>query len=265
MIANVALSVVVFTAMFTACTCLADLLERVAHVPPARVGWWLMGFGAVGLAGNWLGGRYVDRHPAGATAVFVLLLDFAERHPRLKLHASFTDRFVDPVEEGIDVAVRIGSVEFLFGVLAHRAIGRDRVIFCAAPRHLQQRPAIREAADLERHDCVTYGRADGSVSPWVMARPNGQIERRPMNGRIVVGSGEAQLQAVKAGYGIAQLATWMIYDALRSGELVDVLPACATAGLPVNLIWARHRERLPKVGATLEFLDHALRAVCAEH
>ncbi|KVX18128.1 hypothetical protein WL02_13675 [Burkholderia ubonensis] len=136
MIANVALSVVVFTAMFTACTCLADLLERVAHVPPARVGWWLMGFGAVGLAGNWHAGRYVDRHPAGATAVFVLLLDFAERHPRLKLHASFTDRFVDPVEEGIDVAARIGSVAFLSGVLAHRAIGRERVIFCAAPRHL---------------------------------------------------------------------------------------------------------------------------------
>ncbi|KVA22927.1 hypothetical protein WI42_07905 [Burkholderia ubonensis] len=43
-------------------------------MPPAQVGWWLMGFGAVGLAGNWLGGRYVDRHPAGATAVFVLLL-----------------------------------------------------------------------------------------------------------------------------------------------------------------------------------------------
>ncbi|WP_431824577.1 MFS transporter [Burkholderia sp. F1] len=73
-IANVALSVVVFTAMFTAYTYLADLLERVAHVPPAQVGWWLMGFGAVGLAGNWLGGRYVDRHPAGATAAFVLLL-----------------------------------------------------------------------------------------------------------------------------------------------------------------------------------------------
>ncbi|MGU7779170.1 MFS transporter [Burkholderia sp. PU8-34] len=73
-VANVALSVVVFAAMFTAYTYLADLLERVAHVPPAQVGWWLMGFGAVGLAGNWLGGRFVDRHPAGATAVFSLLL-----------------------------------------------------------------------------------------------------------------------------------------------------------------------------------------------
>ncbi|MBB3800448.1 MULTISPECIES: MFS transporter [Xanthomonas] len=73
-LANVALSVVVFTAMFTAYTYLADLLERNVGVPAANVGWWLMGFGAVGLIGNWLGGRVVDRSPLRATAVFLLLL-----------------------------------------------------------------------------------------------------------------------------------------------------------------------------------------------
>lgn len=64
-IAQVLLSVLVFTAMFTAYTYLADTLERVAAVAPARVGWWLMGFGAIGLVGNWFGGRLVDRNPLG--------------------------------------------------------------------------------------------------------------------------------------------------------------------------------------------------------
>jgi MFS transporter, DHA1 family, inner membrane transport protein len=73
-VANVLLSVVVFTAMFTAYTYLADTLERVAGIAPARVGWWLMGFGAIGLAGNWLGGRFVGRHPLGSTVVFLVLL-----------------------------------------------------------------------------------------------------------------------------------------------------------------------------------------------
>ena len=73
-IAQVLLSVLVFTAMFTAYTYLADTLERVAAVAPARVGWWLMGFGAIGLVGNWFGGRLVDRNPLGATAFFSLLL-----------------------------------------------------------------------------------------------------------------------------------------------------------------------------------------------
>ncbi|WP_141829493.1 MFS transporter [Herbaspirillum sp. SJZ107] len=73
-LANVALSIVVFTAMFTAYTYLADILERLAGIAPARVGWWLMGFGAIGLVGNWLGGKAVDRAPVKATAGFAALL-----------------------------------------------------------------------------------------------------------------------------------------------------------------------------------------------
>ncbi|XDZ51624.1 MFS transporter [Neisseriaceae bacterium CLB008] len=70
-------SVWVFTAMFTAYTYLADILERLAEVPANQVGWWLMGFGAVGLIGNGLGGRWVSRQPLAATAGFSLLLGLA--------------------------------------------------------------------------------------------------------------------------------------------------------------------------------------------
>ena len=73
-VANVLLSVAVFTAMFTGYTYLAELLEQVAQVPPSHVGWWLMGFGAVGLVGNWLGGLWVDRKPLATTAAFSALL-----------------------------------------------------------------------------------------------------------------------------------------------------------------------------------------------
>nr|WP_197425210.1 MFS transporter [Bordetella sp. N] len=69
-VANVLLSVAVFTAMFTGYTYLAELLEKVARVPSANVGWWLMGFGAVGLIGNWLGGLWVDHKPVAVTALF---------------------------------------------------------------------------------------------------------------------------------------------------------------------------------------------------
>ncbi len=74
MLAHIGLSIAVFTAMFAAYTYLADVLERIAHVPPAQVGWWLMGFGAAGLAGNWLGGLAADRNPLAATLGFTLLL-----------------------------------------------------------------------------------------------------------------------------------------------------------------------------------------------
>ena len=73
-VANVLLSVAVFTALFTGYTYLAEWLETVALIPAAHVGWWLMGFGAVGLIGNWLGGLWVDRWPLATTALFCLLL-----------------------------------------------------------------------------------------------------------------------------------------------------------------------------------------------
>lgn len=76
-LANVGLSILVFTAMFIAYTYLADILERVAGVAPLDVGWWLMGFGAIGLIGNWVGGKVVDRAPLKATALFSGLLALA--------------------------------------------------------------------------------------------------------------------------------------------------------------------------------------------
>ncbi|APU29209.1 MFS transporter [Ectopseudomonas alcaliphila JAB1] len=73
-LSNVLLSIVVFSAMFTAYTYLADILERVAGVHPENIGWWLMAFGAVGLIGNWIGGKAIDRSPIKASVLFLLLL-----------------------------------------------------------------------------------------------------------------------------------------------------------------------------------------------
>ncbi|MBR9906040.1 MAG: MFS transporter, partial [Gammaproteobacteria bacterium] len=71
---HIGLSIVVFTAMFTAYTYLADILERVAGIHPTYVGWWLMGFGLVGLIGNWLGGVAADRSALLSTLFFTILL-----------------------------------------------------------------------------------------------------------------------------------------------------------------------------------------------
>jgi len=73
-LAHVLLSTLAFTAMFTAYTYLADTLERLAAIPAAQVGWWLMGFGAVGMLGNHLGGKMVDRNPLAAMVLFLLML-----------------------------------------------------------------------------------------------------------------------------------------------------------------------------------------------
>jgi DNA-binding transcriptional LysR family regulator len=188
-----------------------------------------------------------------------LMLPFIERHPHLRPCVTFTDRIVDVVEEGIDVAVRIGASEIWPGNLGHRHLGTERVTLCAAPDYLARHGAPNSEEALSHHVCVLYGKADGTPITWRFARGAKPFERRPMDGRIVLGSAEAQVGAVKAGCGIAQLATWLIGDELQSGELVEILPNLATEGLGLDVCWPKNRRLLPKVDALIALLGDELR------
>lgn len=194
----------------------------------------------------------------GRMRVMPLLMSFVERHPGVRPHISFTDRFVDLVEEGIDVGVRIGGADNWPPALGHRYLGTERLIFCAAPAYLARRGTPQSIEELVRHDAVTYGRADGSANPWLIARAAGSVERRDMEGRIIVGHGDAQVEAVLAGGGVAQLATWLVDEHLSSGRLIQLLPQTATDGLPLHLVWPRSRQLLPKVDGLLTHLGETL-------
>lgn len=76
-VTHVVLSILIFTAMFTAYTYFADILESIAHIQPTYVGWWLMGFGAIGLLGNYFGGRWVDKKPLQTSLFFTIILAIA--------------------------------------------------------------------------------------------------------------------------------------------------------------------------------------------
>ncbi|MGE8690549.1 MAG: LysR substrate-binding domain-containing protein [Achromobacter sp.] len=195
----------------------------------------------------------------GRLKALPLLLRFARQYPRLRPHISFTDRFVDLVEDGIDVAVRIGGPERWAPGLGHRYLGSERVVFCASPDYLARRGEPRAASDLLRHDAVAYGRADGEAPAWRIAQEGGPVRLHPVEGAIVLDSAEAQVEAVAAGCGIAQLATWLAADALREGRVVEVLPQMATEGLPLYLAWPLRRQLSPKVDAALEMLGESLR------
>ena len=194
----------------------------------------------------------------GRLRVMPLLLTFVEHHPAVLPHISFTDRFVDLVEEGIDLGVRIGGGDSWPTALAHRYLGKELLIFCASPAYLARRGTPRTISELLSHDAVTFGRADGSANPWLIAHDTGSIERCNVEGRIIVGHGDAQVEAVLAGAGIAQLATWLVQEHLLSGRLVQLLPHTITDGLPLHLVWPRSKQLLPKVDGLVAYLGASL-------
>jgi DNA-binding transcriptional LysR family regulator len=190
----------------------------------------------------------------GRLHVLPLILEFMKQHPRLSPHVSFSDRYVDPVHENIDIVVRIGGSDAWPASIGHRYFGTQKLIFCAAPDYLERYGQPASEADLERHLCVGYGLNDGMAIPWYFKGRQGDRERRIIHPHIAVGDGEGEVMAALAGMGIAQLPTWLVQVHLNSGRLVEVLPHLATDGLPMNLIWLKSREGQPKVSALVEYL-----------
>lgn len=195
----------------------------------------------------------------GRLQALPVILRFSQDHALLLPHISFSDRFIDPVEDGVDIVVRIGGSDVWPSTLGHRYLGSERHIFCASPAYLSKHGEPGTDRDLEHHQCIAYGRADGTVSPWRFSgsRP-GETERRVMSARFVVGDAEGQVTAVLAGCGIAQLPTWLINRYLEDGTLVEVLPHLATEGLAINLAWIKSRQSLAKVSALLDALAAGL-------
>lgn len=196
----------------------------------------------------------------GRVRVMPLLMRLAARHPQLILHLSFTDRFVDLIEEGIDVAVRVGGPTESSSTLGHYSLGKERLVLCAAPAYLSTQAPPETIEALQQHQCIVYGRADGQVNAWSFTI-DGVIQAPSiMPHRMIVGDGQAQLEAVRAGLGIAQLATWLAADDLASGKIVEIMPGHAIDGLPLHLIWRRNRQLTPKVDALLSALKNELTA-----
>lgn len=193
----------------------------------------------------------------GRMRVMPALIDLCEKYPQLQPSISFSDRFADLFEERIDIAVRIGAPGSWPPTLGQMPLGEERLIFCAAPAYLARRGTPLAIADLDGHDCIAYGRGDGTAAPWLFAGEHG-VERRTVSPRLTVGDAEAQTAAVLAGLGIAQQATWLVHEHLASGAIVEVLPACATPGLPLSLAWPLARQLTTKTGTLLNELKQRL-------
>ena len=193
----------------------------------------------------------------GRMRVMPALIDLCEKYPQLQPSITFSDRFADLFEERIDIAVRIGAQGSWPQTLGQMPLGAERLIFCAAPAYLARRGTPVTIADLDEHDCIAYGRGDGTAAPWLFAGEDG-VERRALRARLTVGDAEAQTAAVLAGLGIAQQATWLVQEHLASGAIVEVLPACATPGLPLCLAWPLARQLSTKTGTLLNELKQRL-------
>lgn len=187
----------------------------------------------------------------GRLCVMPRLITFCQHHSEIDISMTFSDRFIDLFDEGIDVAVRIGKTAEMPASLGYRLLGREKMVFCASPAYLAREGRPESVEALLQHRAIVYERVDGSSKPWQFVTEDGYPDWRTVPYHMALGDADAQLQAVLGGLGVAQMPTWLIRDALARGELERVLPHMQPDGLALTLVWPRRKQLLPKVDALL--------------
>lgn len=181
------------------------------------------------------------------------------QHPALAVALRFSDRIVRFVDEGVDVAVRMG--ELADSSLVARLLLRPRWVTVAAPAYLGRRGAPRRPEDLAPAEQLAFVMPGGQRLPWVLlATPGGEATRELAPGGALDASyGDALVHAAIAGVGVAQVLDFMAAEALARGELVELFADLAAAGPPIYAMCLPGRQGTPRVRAVLGALAEAFK------
>jgi DNA-binding transcriptional LysR family regulator len=189
----------------------------------------------------------------GRLHVLPILNRFMHKWPEISVSTSFNDRYVDLIDEGVDLAIRIGGSED--GRLMTRLLAPHRLVTCASPSYLKSRGVPKGIEQLAEHSCLAFVHGGRPVE-WRFSE-NGQSRSVAIGGRFAATNAEALRDATLSGYGIARLATFLISDDLRTGRLVPVLEHVDADGPPIRAVYPSSRHLSPKVRS---FIDEVLEA-----
>jgi DNA-binding transcriptional LysR family regulator len=177
--------------------------------------------------------------------------DFLERYPDIKVDLTLSDRFIDLVEDGTDLAIRIGQVNDP-GLITHR-IGITRRVTIGARTYFRKHPAPQTPEELINHNCIVYTRL-ATGNEWYFQKPTGDTIQVIVKGNLQVDNSTAVREAVLSGIGIAVCPVWLFGDLLQSDSLSIVLKGYQPVPLPIYAVYRRGRFIPMKVRCLIEYL-----------
>lgn len=165
----------------------------------------------------------------GQRHIVPLVPGFLEAHPGVELDLALDDRYVRLLEDGFDVAIRVGTP--VDSSLRCRTLGRTARHVVAAPAYLARRSTPAAPGDLAAHDALLHS----GVAEWRFER-GGRRHPAAVRARFTANSSEALRALAVAGHGLAMLATWLVADDLAAGRLVEVLAGFALPEAPIQAL-----------------------------
>ena len=178
------------------------------------------------------------------------LASFAARYPDVRLDIELSDRAVDLVDEGFDLAVRIGAIRN--PNLVARRVGETRLVCCASPAYLAAHGTPATPADLARHACLTYEYAPVR-SQWRFVDANGAEQIAKVAGPMHGNNGEMLAALAAQGAGVTLEPDFIVEPLIASGRLVPILVGYEVPPIPIHAAYPSRRHLSAKVRA---FIDH---------
>lgn len=183
-----------------------------------------------------------------------LLTEFLQLHAQLIVEIDLSDRAVDLIGEGYDLALRIGTLEDS-SLVARRIASIERV-YCASPGYLAARGTPLEPEALREHDCLPYGHS--RQVQWQFKGQGKTLQAIAVSGRMRANNGELLRDAAIAGMGVTYLPAFIVEQALADGRLVKLLEAWTPPPLQLSAVYPQHRQIARPVQAFVEFLRERL-------
>ncbi|MGK3968337.1 LysR family transcriptional regulator [Sorangium sp. So ce118] len=192
----------------------------------------------------------------GRLVVLPLLRKYLEAWPDIQVEVSFTDRLADLVEEGFDLAVRIGEAP-PDTRLVSRVVARYKAMLCASPSYIAERGEPRSLDELAGHDCLIFSSRNRRQS-WRFVGDDGAWVKAQGRSRLRLDSGEALRDAAVAGLGIAFLPDFLVAADVAAGRLQQVLPDLEAEDVKIVTIYPTRRLLEPRVRRFIDLMVEEL-------
>lgn len=184
------------------------------------------------------------------------LNEFAGIYRDIELDVTFSDRVVNVVDEGFDLAVRVGRPGD--SSLIIRRLCAVRIVVVGAPSYLEKHDALASPSDLAQHACIIDTNFR-EPNRWPFKGETGEVEMASVDGRIRYSNAEACVQAAELGLGLACVPAFVAGDALRSGRLIRLLPSFEPDPYDVHVLYPHSRHLAAKVRLLVDFLSERYR------
>jgi LysR family transcriptional regulator for bpeEF and oprC len=186
----------------------------------------------------------------GRLCVTPLLAGFFQRYPQVAVEISVSERPVDLVTEGFDIAIRHGRL--VDSSLTARLWSETDFVLVASPAYLATHGTPVQLADLDHHSCIVFSRGRERY-PWRFGTGAASTSYLP-RGALLTGDAEHVRAAVLCGLGIAQAPHWLLQEEIRNGQAQVLLPALQPERLPLNIVYAAGRRVPMRVRVLIDYL-----------